>query len=456
MILYKWQLPGALRSGMVLTVKTIDELTKEFGSLDGVPGGFTTAMRIYCGHKFRVTPEVKDRIVKTNEFISIRLFQKDGFCFSAAMLKPNKKELCERVEDTIVIGGVGDFDKAIIEEMLSKVDFDMARKMIAHGTWENASPEEIPMDYVKKMLTNWAINKKWLYLLMGRNLSVKKTFQVNKTEREMETLIDDFVSEFPVYGFHVRQFSTREILDNKIHRVPSLYSKYCDICRTGMKVSKFFSQLLNDDMFDIALSKIMQNTKIDAVIEISIDPMDYFTMSITKHKWVSCFDIGKGSFSNCAFSIMQDAFTAIAFKHNDKKHDYTLKVRGGNFQFQWNSKQCRSAVCFDEASKSIMGFRGQGSPDSSYYDAVDAVAKEIIGGTDVEYTKIDRYSSTYYQNNSWHYTPKESRYGHVHDDAQHILIPNDVDRDTIEIKMGVPELKNPLNGSVIHRSSKLW
>lgn len=319
MILYKWQLPGALRSGMVLTVKSMDELTKEFGSLEGVPGGFTTHMRIYCGHKFRVTPEVKDRIVKTNEFISIRLFQKDGFCFSAAMLKPNKKELCERVEDAIVINGAGDFDKAIIEEMLSKVDFDMARKMIAHGTWDNASPEEIPMDYVKKMLTNWATNKKWLYLLMGRNLSVKKTFQVNKTEREMETLIEDFVSEFPVYGFHVRQFSTREILDNKIHRVPSLYSKYCDICRTGMKVSKFFSQLLNDDMFDIALSKIMQNTKIDAVIEISIDPMDYFTMSITKHKWVSCFDIGKGSFSNCAFSIMQDAFTAIAFKHNDKK-----------------------------------------------------------------------------------------------------------------------------------------
>lgn len=53
------------------------------------------------------------------------------------------------MEDTIVINGVGDFDKAIIEEMLSKVDFDMARKMIAHGTWENASPEEIPMDYVK-------------------------------------------------------------------------------------------------------------------------------------------------------------------------------------------------------------------------------------------------------------------------------------------------------------------
>ena len=35
-----------------------------------------------------------------------------------------------------------------------------------------------------------------------------------------------------------------------------------------------------------------------------------------------------------------------------------------------------------------MGFRGQGSPDSSYYDAVDAVAKEIIGGTDVELSLI--------------------------------------------------------------------
>lgn len=220
MILYKWQLPGALRSGMVLTVKTIDELTKEFGSLDGVPGGFTTAMRIYCGHKFRVTPEVKDKIVKTNDGISIHLFQKDGFGFSAAMLKPNKKELCERVEDTIVINGVGDFDKAIIEEMLSKVDFDMARKMIAHGTWENASPEEIPMDYVKKLLTNWAINKKWLYLLMGRNLSVKKTFQVNKTEREMEALIDDFIREFPVYGFHVDNFRIRKFLTIRFREFP--------------------------------------------------------------------------------------------------------------------------------------------------------------------------------------------------------------------------------------------
>lgn len=194
------------------------------------------------------------------------------------------------------------------------------------------------------MLTNWAINKKWLYLLMGRNLSVKKTFQVNKTEREMETLIDDFVSEFPVYGFHVRQFSTREILDNKIYRVPRLYSKYCDICRTGMKVSKFFSQLLNDDMFDIALSKIMQNTKIDAVIEISIDPMDYFTMSITKHKWVSCFDIGKGSFSNCAFSIMQDAFTAIAFKHNDK--NMIIRLRLGAVIFNFNGTANNAVVLF--------------------------------------------------------------------------------------------------------------
>mgnify|MGYP000807919508 CR=1 FL=1 len=163
-----------------------------------MPGGFTTAMRIYCGHKFRVTPEVKDKIVKTNDGISIHLFQKDGFGFSAAMLKPNKKELCEHVETVKVTESVEEDE--VVKEMLSKVDFELMKHFFALGTWGTSGYSDIRDNLVEEYLTDWARNKKWLYLLMGRNLSIKKTIKVNKTEREMSALIEELSQEFPVYS----------------------------------------------------------------------------------------------------------------------------------------------------------------------------------------------------------------------------------------------------------------
>ena len=73
--------------------KIREELKKEFGELSLVPGKFTNGMSIYCGTKFRVTPEIKDVIWQTANESEYILFKKDGYIFTAAMLKPNKKEL---------------------------------------------------------------------------------------------------------------------------------------------------------------------------------------------------------------------------------------------------------------------------------------------------------------------------------------------------------------------------
>ena len=445
--MYKWQVKGALRSGMVLTVKSVEELKKEFGELSLVPGKFTNGMSIYCGTKFRVTPEIKDVIWQTANESEYILFKKDGYAFTAAMLKPNKKELCEAVEAT-----TPKKQDDVVEEMLSKVDFDLMKHFFALGTWGNFGYNDIKDDIVKEYLVNWANAKKWLYLAMGRNLSVKKSVKVDKTERDMAQLIDELSHEFPVYGFHLRKFEVEDVIKNKISYVPSFYSRYTDICKVGMKLSKFLSQLLNDNAFDIALSKIMQNTKIDATVEISINPIDYMTMAIHKHRWASCYDISQGCYSNCAFSIMQDKGSVIAFKHNDKEYDYGFELKDKHFNYKWNSKQMRNVLFFDEETKCVLSCLAQGSADDIYYNAIDSLVQELF--QQKEYEKIPKYNGSYTYNKNFTTSVSNGRYDHIGDDYRYILKPVDSQLPA-NIKFGVAEIKNPANGEVVTSKTKM-
>lgn len=447
--LYKWQVKGALRSGMVLTVKSVEELKKEFGELSLVPGKFTNGMSIYCGTKFRVTPEIKDVIWQTANESEYILFKKDGYIFTAAMLKPNKKELCEHVETVKITESVEEDE--VVKEMLSKVDFELMKHFFALGTWGTSGYGDIRDNLVEEYLTDWARNKKWLYLLMGRNLSIKKTIKVNKTEGEMSALIEELSQEFPVYSFHLKQFETEDVLNNIISFVPGFYTRYTDICRKGMKLSRFLSQLLNDNAFDIALSKIMQNTKIDATVEISINPMDYMTMSIHKHKWSSCYDISQGCYSNCAFAIMRDSGSVIAFKHNDKEYDYNFSLEDKEFSYKWNSKQMRSVLYIDEATKCIFSCLAQGSADDIYYNAIDSLAEELFVGK--EYVKIKKYNN-WTPNKEFTTSVKHGKYDHISDDCKYVLKPTDSHLPE-RIVFGVDEIKNPATGKIVTTHTKL-
>ena len=445
--MYKWQAKGVLRSGMVLTVKSVEELTKEFGDISLVPGGFSNGMSKYCGTKFHITPEIKEVIWQTANESGYILFKKDGYAFTASMLKPNKKELCEAIEVA-----TPKKQDDVVEEMLSKVDFDLMKHFFALGTWGNFGYNDIKDDIVKEYLVNWANAKKWLYLAMGRNLSVKKSVKVDKTERDMAQLIDELSHEFPVYGFHLRKFEVEDVIKNKISYVPSFYSRYTDICKVGMKLSKFLSQLLNDNAFDIALSKIMQNTKIDATVEISINPIDYMTMAIHKHRWASCYDISQGCYSNCAFSIMQDKGSVIAFKHNDKEYDYGFELKDKHFNYKWNSKQMRNVLFFDEETKCVLSCLAQGSADDIYYNAIDSLVQELF--QQKEYEKIPKYNGSYTYNKNFTTSVSDGRYDHIGDDYRYILKPVDSQLPA-NIKFGVAEIKNPANGEVVTSKTKM-
>ena len=92
--------PYEVEPGMSVTVKSIDELTAEFGSPEDVPGYFHSAkMSFLCGMTFTLPEELPERINSGTTLISVE--GEDGlhWVLTVAMLKPaitvNKQGLDE-------------------------------------------------------------------------------------------------------------------------------------------------------------------------------------------------------------------------------------------------------------------------------------------------------------------------------------------------------------------------
>ena len=90
---------------------------------------------------------------------------------------------------------------------------------------------------------------------------------------------------------------------------------------------------------------------------------------------------------------MRDSGSVIAFKHNDKEYDYNFSLEDKEFSYKWNSKQMRSVLYIDEATKCIFSCLAQGSADDIYYNAIDSLAEELFVGK--EY-KIIHYVTIFY------------------------------------------------------------
>lgn len=336
----------------------------------------------------------------------------------------------------------------VVEEMISKINIPLIKKLFVLGTFGRASIDNLDESKFMEYIYDWAKNKKWIYQLFGNNFSISKTVKVNKSENEMHQLVLSLAQKFPIYGEHLKKFSINEFVLNKVEKNNSYYA-YMDIpCKSGMKLTKFFSTLFQDEIFDIELSKILQNTKLDKTITVSIDPVDFLTMSIHKYKWVSCYDISQGCYSNCAFSIMRDSVSVITFAHNGVDAQYVFTTKDGNFSFNWNSKQLRSVGVIDEETKSFFIFGAQGTADNLFYDSVFDLVKNKILETypSIEFTR---------DNESYHvanpFKLREELYSHFYTDRVYSFLTQLVNLNyKIFIQIGVNEkMISPFSSAVI-------
>lgn len=247
-------------------------------------------------------------------------------------------------------------DPKIIAEMIKKVDKKRLKQLLNISA-SLGEEHRVIVDnkMVDKYLQIWANAKYEFYLLFGRQLELSQDIEFEITEDEIENLKKDVCKMFPKYAIYVSRMPSTYFVNNEItsNYIPSDFSEYAQpfFSGVGMKLSKFYSQFLQDPSFDIEISKIMQNKKVTGTVFLSIDPYDYLTSSINKHDWKSCHRITNGEWATGSLSYLLDDSTIVSYRAK-RNLDYDYNYWG--FKFKGNSKMHRQLVYFDKNSCNII------------------------------------------------------------------------------------------------------
>lgn len=294
----------------------------------------------------------------------------------------------------------------IEKEMLSQVDVEGLEKLILHLSNLN---EDLRID-IREHLNNWAKNKSHLYLAFGKKLKLEKEneldFSGNSTY--VKSLISKFYQE--ITQAKVKRFlkscSNAEVVMNCLNRNVSFENvKF----RAGDKISKCIGKIL--DLYDITpaekdsvlikFSMLIQGVKAKGSAVLSIDPVDYITMSENNSNWESCHSMS-GCFRTGPFAYLQDSSTTISYV---KPKDDCVFTYGDSKILTYSNKNWRQIVLFSKELKYATQLRQYPYTSQANQSTVASIVMNILNaksGLDYQIHSIDvcdmpRYFSTLHE-----------------------------------------------------------
>lgn len=294
----------------------------------------------------------------------------------------------------------------IEKEMLSQVDVEGLEKLILHLSNLN---EDLRID-IREHLNNWAKNKSHLYLAFGKKLKLEKEIELDFSGNStyVKSLISKFYQE--ITQAKVKRFlkscSNAEVVMNCLNRNVSFENvKF----RAGDKISKCIGKIL--DLYDITpaekdsvlikFSMLIQGVKAKESAVLSIDPVDYITMSENNSNWESCHSMS-GCFRTGPFAYLQDSSTTISYV---KPKDDCVFTYGDSKTLTYSNKNWRQIVLFSKELKYATQLRQYPYTSQANQSTVASIVMNILNaksGLDYQIHSIDvcdmpRYFSTLHE-----------------------------------------------------------
>lgn len=240
-----------------------------------------------------------------------------------------------------------------IKEMISLVDIDTFNKIIKNRLSKEISSSEkellgqINRKWAREYLRDWAISKYKFYRIFGRKLSVSKEIQTTPDDNSIKEILREIKLTFPLYAPVFENIAIEAFISKKIKNsnASSVFFKDKRV-KTGMSITKFISFYGNKDL-DTEISKMYQDVGKNTIF-LSIDPVDYLTVSINSSGWESCHHFLDGCYRNAGLSYMVDKTTFISFASR-KNISYSFE-----FPYEWNTKNWRQMVYMSEKNSATV------------------------------------------------------------------------------------------------------
>lgn len=263
-----------------------------------------------------------------------------------------------------------------IDQMISLVDLDtfnniVRARIVKDGDKEKAS--KITKAWAKNYLRQWAYSKYRFYKLFGDKLTIEKDVEVSLTENEASTILKELGGKFPLYYYTFERISPITIVEDTIKTETKGYinSRFWQDPRVknNMSFTKFISLFGNEEL-NIEVSKIYQNNG-KAHLTVSINPIDYLTVSINSSGWRSCHNFIDGEYRNAGLSYMLDETSIVAYRSNGLV-DYKIEGK----KFNWNSKNWRQMIYISKDSSAMVFSRQYPNNNKELADSIRNLMEE--------------------------------------------------------------------------------
>lgn len=202
--------------------------------------------------------------------------------------------------------------------------------------------QEYPFDLnCRPLVEQWFRAKKYFIDLFGGNTIVRssKPVSIHLTHMQKVNKVKSFIQELEdnnVLTDELRVFLTENMdgfFNNKVIAPCQSFG-----VQEGNKLSKSFKKFVQNPntvrwMQDVA-SRYMQEDKIEGYLYLSVDPIDFLTISENNENWRSCHALD-GDYRAGNLSYMVDNSTFIVYLASPKEQILD------NIPVKWNSKKWR-------------------------------------------------------------------------------------------------------------------
>lgn len=208
---------------------------------------------------------------------------------------------------------MGDDYMVIIEKMLSMVNEKGMGSIIQHYTDERY--HEVNMT---DHLAAWAQNKKHIFELFGNSLKIEMPVETQLpytlVKEKLKTFLEEEFAEskYSIIKVFLRAVAAEEIGGNVLMHD---FQMFDTPFKKGMKISKCFRHLIKKEWLDeanIKYSMFLQSLKAKGTAVLSIDPIDFLTMSANNSGWRSCH-APDGEYRTGQVAYMMDETSVISY-----------------------------------------------------------------------------------------------------------------------------------------------
>lgn len=225
--------------------------------------------------------------------------------------------------------------------------------------------DSISDEAIDLIFDKWAKNKaNFIKAWGGTEIELSIPVSLEMTQEDKEERMRDFISDMVIFTPEIYKQACADFLskidvnsffDNRVsfnYINPDLEIKVPQGAKLSKSLKVFFSEnsVFTLTRMQSVISRIIQDNKIHGKIVLSVNPLDFLSISENTNNWRSCQALD-GEYRAGVVSQMMDKHTFVAYLKSDKE------VELPNFpeESKWNNKKWRTLYYWDKDQEILVG-----------------------------------------------------------------------------------------------------